>query len=398
MSEAYATALAPFASRLSADALIAEAERLAGLSGWGGKRWDEDRFRHDLGILCEAIEEEAQVSALGRSRSHSRLITMLVSRLRYLAARDSAALADRETIVAPLIGTGMPRAGTTFLHGLMAQDPAGRAFPAWEAAMPAPLAEGGRREALYARILAFQGMTAPDVTAIHPFGAALPEECVFLQEGDCGGLYGVYWNVPSYQAAVTGKSASAFRWQKGVMQYLQLGEPRRHWVLKGPGHMFAWQEMLIAFPDARIYVNHRDPGKVIPSIASLFAKLRSLFSDQPIDPGLLGQQQLAAWKAAVDAYGEWRSGPGASATVADVHFTALTADPLGTVAQTYDSLGLRFTAAARDAMERHLATDHHASAPKRAYTLADYGLDEAAIEAAFGGYIDRFGITREKRL
>ena len=38
MSEAYATALAPFTARLSGDALIAEAEALTGLSGWGGKR------------------------------------------------------------------------------------------------------------------------------------------------------------------------------------------------------------------------------------------------------------------------------------------------------------------------------------------------------------------------
>lgn len=398
MSEAYVSALASFTGKLSAETLIAEAEKLTGLSGWGGKRWDEERFRHDLAVLCNAIEAEAEVSAVGRSRSHSRLITMLVSRLRYLAARDSAARADQEVIAAPLIGTGMPRAGTTFLHGLMAQDPAGRAVPAWEAAMPAPLAEGGNREELYARILAFQGMTAPDVTAIHPFGSNLPEECIFLQEGDCGGLYGVYWNVPAYQAAVAQKAPSAFRWQKGIMQYLQSGEPRRRWVLKGPGHMYAWQELLIAFPDARIYVNHRDPGKVIPSIASLFAKLRSLFSDRQIDTHLLGQQQLAAWKAAVDAYEAWRSGPGAEATVADVLFTALTADPIGTVAQTYDALGLPFTAAAREAMERHLERDHHGSAPKRIYTLADYGLDEAAIEAAFGDYIDRFGITRENRL
>jgi len=48
-------------------------------------------------------------------------------------------------------------------------------------------------------------------------------------------------------------------------------------------------------------------------------------------------------------------------------------------------------------MARHLETDHHAAAPKRAYTLADYGLDEAAIEAAFAPYIERFSIEREKR-
>src|SRR3546814_18527045 len=84
------------------------------------------------------------------------------------------------------------------------------------------------------------------------------------------------------------------------MQYLQRGAAPRRWALKGPGHLFAWRELLMAFPDARLYVNHRDPGKVIPSIASLFCKLRSLFSDEAVDPVAIGAQQLAAWQYAVE--------------------------------------------------------------------------------------------------
>src|SRR3546814_8200092 len=91
---------------------------LSGLSDWGGARWDEDRFRHDLALLCGEIEVKSDLTAIGRSRTHSRLLTMLVSRLRYLDARKAAAGVDAERVVAPLIGSGMPRAGTTFLHGL----------------------------------------------------------------------------------------------------------------------------------------------------------------------------------------------------------------------------------------------------------------------------------------
>ncbi|MEZ5708309.1 MAG: sulfotransferase [Blastomonas sp.] len=398
MSGPYDSALADHESRISADALLAEAELRTGLSDWGGARWEEERFRHDLGLLCEEIEAGARLSVAGRSRTHSRLLTMLVSRLGYLDARKLATGADAERIVAPLIGSGMPRAGTTFLHGLIAQDPANRAVPAWEAAIPAPLPDDSDRAALYADILAFQGMTAPDVTAIHPFGASLPEECIFLQEGNLGSLYGVYWNVPGFQAAIADKMESAFRWQKRVMVYLQHGRPLRRWALKGPGHMFSWRELLIAFPDARLYVNHRDPGKVIPSIASLFCKLRSLFSDEAIDPVALGTQQLAAWQFAVDEYAAWRDGAGADAPVCDVLFTELVADPLETVKRVYGELDIDLTAEASEAMARHLETDHHATAPKRPYTLAEYGLDEAAIEAAFAPYIERFSIQREKRL
>lgn len=393
----YAGALQPWAGPIAATALIAEAEQATNLSDWGGKRWNEERFRHDFETLCRSIEDTGQVTALGRSRTHSRLLTMLVSRLRYLAARGAAGAADEVRILAPLIGSGMPRAGTTFLHGLLAQDPANRAVPAWEAAIPAKLSDGSDREALYSGILAFQGMTAPDVTAIHPFGSELPEECIFLQEGACNSLYGVYWNVPDYQAAAASKAEDAFAWQVGLMQFLQLGQPARRWALKGPGHLYTWRELLMAFPDARLYVNHRDPGKVIPSIASLFAKLRSLFSETPVDPAQLGLAQLGAWQSAMTGYMTWREGEGADARVSDVRFTDLTADPLGTVERVYGELDIPFTPAARDAMARHLESDHHASAPKRAYTLAEFGLDEAAIESAFAPYIARFDIPREKR-
>src|SRR3546814_12765367 len=132
-------------------------------------------------------------------------------------------------------------------------------------------------------------------------------------------------------------------------------------------------------------------------MASLFCKLRSLFSDEAVDPVAIGAQQLAAWQYAVDAYAEWRDCEGADARVSDVRFTDLVTDPLETVARVYDELGLALTAQARGAMARHLETDHHASANKRAYTLAGNGLDAAATDAAIAPYIYRSATDREQR-
>lgn len=396
MSNPYAAALQPWTGPIRAESLLAEAERATGLSDWGGRRWNEDRFRHDLALLCDEIEESGQLSPVGRGRTRSRLLTTLLSRLRYLDARNSSA-ADDQRIVAPIIGTGMPRAGTTFFHGLLAADKANRPVPAWEAAIPAPLAEAADRAQLYAALLDFQGFTASDVTEIHPFGATLPEECIFLQEGDIGALYSVYWTVPHYAAAVADKTASAFAWQQGIMQYLQSGSGGKRWLLKGPGHLYVWDELLMAFPDARIYVNHRDPGKVVPSISSLFCKLRSLFSDTAIDPVAVGHGQLTSWSHAMNAYAEWRAADGAAANVADIRFDELIATPIATAEALYDRFELPFSRDTRAAMEHHLESDHHASAPKRRYALADYGLTEEAVEQAFGAYIDKFGVRRENR-
>lgn len=396
---AYAGALRPYQRAFHGPTLLAEAEAATGLSDWGGRRWSEERFRHDFALLCDAIEATGEITALGRSRTHTRLFTMLVSRLRYIAARNTTAGVDDQRIVAPLIGTGLPRAGTTFLLGLIAQDPANRTARAYEAAMPVPVLVDGAdvRPDLYEAILDYQGTLHPDLTQIHPFASRSPEECIYLQEGDCGSLYGVYWNVPDYQAAVADKLPSSLGWQVGVMQYLQATDPGGRWALKAPSHLFHWEQTRMMFPDAKIFVNHRDPGKIVPSIATLFRALRGLNSDTVFDAAALGQVQLQTWEAATSQYTDWRSGPGKDADVVDVHFSELTAKPVETVAMLYDTFGIPFTDAAREAILRHLETDHHGKGPGRVYTLAEFGLDEAQIDRAFGRYMDHFGIKREKR-
>lgn len=395
---AYQAGMSGWTDPLSPDVLLALAENLTGLSDWGGQRWDEDEFRHSFTLLCNGIEETGEVSGQGRQRSFARLLTILVSRLRYLDARKRTSGVEEQRVLAPLIGTGMPRAGTTFLHGVIAQDPDLRVARAFEAAMPVPLPgqHGDRRAQVYDALLSYQGMTDPELRAMHPYGAELPEECLFLQEGACTAFFGGFWNVPAFMAAAADKTALAYKWQIGVMQYLQADGDKRRWALKTPAHIMAWHEMRLAFPDALIYVNHRDPAKVVPSMTSLLVTLRGLYSDQAIDRAAAGREQVAVWAQAMNDYGAWRRGPGQRAQVVDINFSDLTADPLTVIANLYDSFGLTLSALARERMERHLATDHHGKGPQRRYSLAEFGMTADDIDAAFGEYIDQFGITRER--
>ncbi|MDO7835004.1 sulfotransferase [Sphingobium sp. HBC34] len=395
---AYKAGMAGWDGPLTAGTLIPRAETLTGLSDWGGSKWEEDRFRHDFALLCDGIEDSGAVSAIGRHRSYARLMTLLVSRLRYLDARKSTPNVDEQRILAPLIGTGMPRAGTTFLHGVIAQDPDMRVARAFEAVIPVPLrGDGGdQRAEIYEALIAYQGMTDPKMRAIHPFGADLPEECLFMQEGACTGFFGGFWHVPAFMDAVADKTAAAYQWQIGVMQYLQADGEARRWALKTPAHIMAWNDMRLAFPDALIYVNHRDPARVVPSMASLMAALRGLFSDQPTDLAAIGREQLAIWAQAMKDYAAWRRSASANIQVVDINFTDLVADPLAVVTQLYDRFGLHLTDIARDRMERHLAIDSHGKGPQRQYSLQEFGMDDTDIEAAFGDYIEQFGITRER--
>jgi hypothetical protein len=377
------------------------AEEATGLADWGGARWGEGRFRERLGALCEGLEDDAKLTELGRSRAHSRLHVLLCSRLRQVD--HHARLADPPAILAPLVGTGLPRAGTTFLHGLLAADPGNRVALAAQAAIPIPppgagLVSEAERVALYQSVLDFQGFTASDVTAIHPYAAAAPEECVFIQEAACGAPLGAFYSAPGFSALVSRAEtvADGYAWQVGMMQSLQAGMPGERWLLKAPSHVMSMDGLIEAFPDARIFLNHRDPGKVIPSMASLYMKLYSLASDSSVDPLELGPRLVANWGGILERLDGWRD-THPEVPVVDVHYASLIADPIGTAERLYASFGMDLTDAARQAMASHLKADHHGKGPTRAYGLADFGISEEDIEAAFGAYIDRHCIAREKR-
>jgi predicted heme/steroid binding protein len=398
----YAAALEPCAAAFQVSTLLARAERATGLGDWGGRRWAEDRFRLRLAALCQGLEGEALLHEVGRSRVHSRLYVLLCSRLLQVDRHTRMSLAP--ALVAPLVGTGLPRAGTTFLHGLLACDPGNRVATAAQAAIPVPApgqakVDEAERAALYQRILAFQGFTAPDVTAIHPYAAAAPEECVFLQEGACGTPLGAFYNAPAF-SALTGAVeavADSYVWQKGMMQGLHGDQAGGRWLLKAPSHIVQIGALFAAFPDARVFINHRDPGKVIPSMASLYIKLYSLASDRSVDPLVLGPRLVANWSAILDRLDVWRDA-NPQARIVDVHYADLIADPIATARRLYRAFGLDLSDSTQGAMTAHLETDHHGKGPARRYGLADFGLCEADIEAAFGSYIERHGVAREARI
>jgi hypothetical protein len=191
-------------------------------------------------------------------------------------------------------------------------------------------------------------------------------------------------------------AADAYVWQIGAMQSLQEERGGERWALKAPAHMVRWEAMITAFPDARIFMNHRDPGKVIPSVASLYAKLRSLCSDTPADQTAFVGQLVANWSDLLHKVTAWRERH-PEIQVVDVRYGELIANPIGEVERLYDLWRIELSAQAEARMERFLKHDHHGRGQARAYSLADYGLDEAAIEAAFGPYLDHYGVAREKR-
>ena len=66
--------------------------------------------------------------------------------------------------------------------------------------------------------------------------------------------------------------APAYRWHRMFLQHLQSRHPATRWVLKSPGHIWCLDALLAEYPNALLVQTHRDPLRIIASLASLVAR------------------------------------------------------------------------------------------------------------------------------
>jgi Sulfotransferase family len=399
----YAPVFATFSGTFSADGLIAEARAATGLEDLGGEPMHEPGFRKRLGALCQALETQASLNPLGRTRAHCRLLAMVISRLRTVDyVRQSPAL---PAIAPPLVGTGMPRTGTSFLQALLAQDPANLVPRTGQGLVPIPppgvLGEEQARLDLVWKMLQFQGFDSDEVNAIHPFAPDAEDEDVLFQEGAVCGLYQGFYNIPSFVPVLYEAYGEQIAWQNQLMQVIQASQPeRRRWVLKAPEYVTRLDDLLAHHPGAMIFVNHRDPARVLGSIASLYLTFQSVCSDGAIPPEFLGPAMLQGQAMAQQTFESWRAAH-PEVRIVDVHYKGLVADPVGTAEALYGEFGLDFSAEARAAMSAFVAGgNRHGQAQsgvRHTYRLEDFGLNEDMIEEAFGDYLDKYAIERERK-
>src|SRR6185369_3072113 len=94
--------------------------------------------------VVSSLESDAALSLVGRIAARQDLLRLLSSRLRIEEDRRRHPEISAGHVRRPIFVTGLPRTGTTLLHGLLAQDPASRAPLHWEMIYPSARTGGGR--------------------------------------------------------------------------------------------------------------------------------------------------------------------------------------------------------------------------------------------------------------
>jgi hypothetical protein len=372
--------------RVDAAAMLDEASRRTGLADFG-----DGAFRDGLRALVESFNSQDTSHAFGRIFFREYCTGLLVNRLKIQADLTRHPEIRDVAIVRPLFITGLPRSGTTLLHRLMSEDPAGRTLLMWEAMEPSPPPDRAtrttdRRIARARRQLALLHRLAPRLATAHEFAAESPEEDNNLHShAFAAGILGFMFDVPDYVRWLRDQDYSrTYRYTREQLQLLSWKFSGDYWILKAPAHLFSLDALLAVFPDASIVMTHRDPLRVVPSVCSLMAAMRGILTDR-LDLRRLGAETVEAISVGPDRALEARA-RFPPARFFDVSYDRLVAAPIESVGAVCRHFGYDFSPEYERRAFRWLAENPQHKHGVHRYRLADFGLDEATVERHFGRY------------
>ncbi|GAB2467256.1 sulfotransferase [Comamonas humi] len=377
---------------LNVDELLnAARERAPGLSNFGS-----DNYRQALDVLVHTLNTEAKLSPTGVLLMRERMIGQLVNRLVMEDCFQRHPEIAQIAIDDPVVILGLPRTGTTMLQRTLAVDPRFYSAAWWETRYPAPL-PGEPVTATAARIERAQAEVAqtvqaiPQILSIHPLDAMLCDEEFMLMEHSFLSAMDAFADVPSYTAWLDQQDQRPVYTQlKRMLQFLQWqkqqrGEPRaERWLLKTPQHLHTLEILLSVFPKAKVILTHREPAQTIPSMASMAHTLWQIYSESA-DARSAGQQWSSRMARGVHHTMDVRD-EHEGARFLDIQFADTVAKPMEVLERVYAFAGMPFTDEARAGAQRWMDSNGREKRAKHDYSLEQFGLTDAGMQADFARY------------
>jgi len=372
---------------LEPEQLVEAARRQRGLTDLDVLAERPDSHVEALAALTGSLEQEADLTPVGRYFARGQIVGSLINRLELASLRQERPEIAQLELAPPLVIVGLPRSGTTFLQHLLARDPDHRVLQHWEAARPAaPRGPADEEAAMRAtdRSLRLLDYLAPDARVLHPVDTREPTECVTLFSNSLASLeLATMHQVPSYLAwCLGGDLSGAYDEYALQLRVLQAAQRRPRWLLKSPAHLFWLDQLQRVLPEPRLIQIHRDPLEVLGSFCSLAAVLSGISSNR-VDVEALGRRWAPTWALGLERARIARRAWSPQRAV-DVEYTSLVADPMGEVQRIYDHFGLELGPQARRSMEAFLGSHPQHAGGVHRYSLEQFGLDsrEEAVRFA----------------
>jgi hypothetical protein len=374
------------APRLTPERLTRAASRRAGL---------RDQFpahvEQALEQLCRSLHDEARLHWFGRINMSNLIVTGLAELLLVEDQFRRAPHLAEQPLVPPVIVTGLPRSGTTFLHRLLSATAAAEPVPLWRHFFPSPRRLPTAR--LEAELLFFPWRRASHsygLDAIHLVRPGLPDECNFGMRLGMRSM--IFWaTAPTYgylRWLLEQDLREAYQLYRRVLLLHQARRPGKRLTLKCPHHL-AWLPALReALPEALIVQTHRDPVEAVPSECKLILSLHGL-STHDID----WEQTVAHNRRKIDTFARRSLAYDATEdgnSIMHVDYGRLVREPVALAREVHERFGLEFGPAEEATLARFSAENRQHKHGKNLYTLAQFGLDADDLRSGFADYCERF--------
>ena len=376
--------------------LITAAQAKCGFDDFG-----DGRFREGLDVICDSYRGEARFNLLGRITAQRYLVDLLVNRLRIIDWAKRHPDVGEQKVRRPWIVIGLPRSGTTLASTLIDLDTRTRSPLSWEVDAPIPPATlatrySDPRIAQSARVIEQTVRIMPSFPAIHHLDSRAPHECIMLLRYDFRSLaLQALALCPSYGKWYVGcDMGSAFALHKTILQIWQSEIATRYWNLKAPNHLHHIDDLMAAYPDARVIWMHRDPAICVPSITSLMMTMQRPMS-KAADPAASGAHFNWMYRTGIERTMRYDDQSADSRWCYHLHYDALMRDPVGALRAAYAHFGDEIEPEHEARMAAWVRQRPKNTFGRHKYSPEDFGLRADALHAQYRDYIDRYSVALE---
>ena len=385
---------------LDPEHLMEKARRTCHLTDFGG-----DDIREALRVLSHSMDRELPLHFTGRLLARRDILRSLTTRLKVVEHLRAYPETEAVPLPDPVVITGLPRSGTTFLQRLLAQDPRTRTLRAWELHNPVPPPPGTpdtrfersvRGRALFLRQF-YSAAGRETRRAIHFAEATDPEECgALLRNCLRTSAFPARAAGPEYASWLEAQDLTeTYRFYRKQLQIMTAAQPAERLLVKHPGHLHRLDEIFSVFPGARIVWVHRDPIEAIPSVCSLTV-LTLAERTNAARTGHLGPIVVDVWVRSVARGMEARARHSEDRFL-DVYYRDLIGDPAGTARRIYEFLGWPWEQGSEELLTNWLAQDREARRGiSHRYSAEAFGLTADEIQRAFRSYTETFPRVAER--
>jgi len=353
----------------------------------------EDEFLEPLSILLLDHKNASGFNLLGQFSTRQAILNQLKNRSKLYQFINNKNLPKASN---PIIVSGLPRSGTTFLFDLLHCDPSLRGPLTWEIFQMMPITnnELNKTKKVFKTKLKLRLIKAlmPNLMKMHTMSAYLPEECQQIMSIDFKSISWAYnAKVPEYEAYLkTCDYTSAILWHSRFLQALETVQKPKNWLLKDPCHIQHIPELLKIYPNAKFIFIHRNPVDAISSISSLISHIRTPFTKN-INRSEIGINALSFWKNATDCFLEDRKLIEKENYI-DIRFKDFVANPLEQALSVYQALGLEINQQNKKRMKNYIYKQTQQKRAQHNYALKDFGLRQEKIEDLFKEYRTKFDL------